>query len=79
MIVKAALFPVAANRKRDRANATVFEKDIERALELARLSDFEIAFILNLAIRRDGNLFVELRTEANIAVSGFVHANDAKR
>ena len=75
----AALFPDTANGERDRANPAVFEVNIERALELARLPDFEIAFILNLAMRRDGNLFVELRTEANSFVSGFVHADDTKR
>ena len=77
--VKAALFPHAADGERDGADTAVFEEDIERDFELARLSDFEIAFILNLTVSRDGNLFVELRTEANIAASGFVHADDAKR
>ena len=79
MSVKAGLFPHAANSERDGANAAVFEEDIERDFELARLSDFEIAFILNLTVSRDGNLFVELRTEAKIAASGFVHPDDAKR
>ena len=77
--MKAALFPHAADGERDGADATVFKEDNERALELAWLPDFEIAFILNLAIRRDGNLFLSLRTEANSSVSGFVHPDDAKR
>ena len=76
---EAGLFPHSADGERDRADAAVFEEDEQRHVELARLSNFEIAFILNLTVSRDGNLFVELRTEANITVSGFVHADDAKR
>lgn len=79
MSVKACLFTDATNGERDGANAAVFKEDNKRDFKLARLSDSKIAFILNLAMRRDGNLFVELRTEANFFVSGFAHADDAQR
>lgn len=79
MSVKACLFTDATNGERDGTDTAVFKEDNKRDFELARLSDSKIAFILNLAMRRDGNLFVELRTEANISVSGFVHADDAQR